>query len=67
MSMFDDMKGKAEGLVDEHGQQAGEGLDKAGDLVDERTGGQHSAQIDSGVERAKDALDGLDGQNDDVP
>jgi hypothetical protein len=43
------------------------GLDKAGDFVDEKTGGQHSAQIDGGVEQAKNALDGLDGQDDDIP
>ena len=67
MSMFDNIKDKVQGLVDEHGDKAGEGLDKAGDLVDERTGGQHSAQIDGGVEHAKNALDGLDGQDDDIP
>lgn len=67
MGMFDDIKAKAEGLVDEHGQQVGEGLDKAGDAVDAKTGGQHSSQIDEGVKRAKEALDGLDGQDDDIP
>ena len=60
MSMFDNIKDKVQGLVDEHG-------DKAGDVVDEKTGGQHSAQIDGGVEQAKNALDGLDGQDDDIP
>ena len=66
MSMFDNIKDKAQDLVDEHGEQAGQGLDKAGDVVDEKTGGQHSAQIDQGVEQAKSALDGLDGQDDDI-
>ncbi len=66
MSAFDDMKDKAEGLVDEHGEQAGSGVDRAGDFVDEKTGGQHSAQIDQGTDRAKDALDKLDGQDDDI-
>ena len=66
MSMFDNIKDKAQDLVDEHGEQAGQGLDKAGDVVDEKTGGQHSAQIDQGVEQAKNALDGLDGQDDDI-
>jgi len=67
MSMFDNIKDKVQGLVDEHGDKAGVGLDKAGDFVDEKTGGQHSAQIDGGVEQAKNALDGLDGQDDDIP
>ena len=67
MSMFDNIKDKVQGLVDEHGDKAGVGLDKAGDFVDEKTGGQHSSQIDGGVEQAKNALDGLDGQDDDIP
>ena len=67
MSMFDNIKDKVQGLVDEHGDKAGQGLDKAGDFVDQRTGGQHSDQIDQGVEQAKNALDGLDGQDDDIP
>ena len=67
MSMFDNIKDKVQGLVDEHGDKAGQGLDKAGDFVDQRTGGQHSDQIDQGVEKAKNALDGLDGQDDDIP
>ena len=67
MSMFDNIKDKVQGLVDEHGDKAGVGLDKAGDFVDEKTGGQHSEQIDGGVEQAKNALDGLDGQDDDIP
>jgi hypothetical protein len=67
MSMFDDMKAKAEGLVDEHGEQVGEGLGKAGDVADEKTGGQYSEQIDQGSAKATDALDRLDGQDDDIP
>ena len=67
MGMFDNIKDKAEALVDSQGEKVGEGLDKAGDFVDEKTGGHHSAQIDGGVEQAKNALDGLDGQDDDIP
>ena len=67
MSTFDNMKDKAQGLVDEHGDKAGYGVDRAGDFVDEKTGGQHSEQIDQGSDRAKDALDKLDGQDDDIP
>jgi hypothetical protein len=67
MSMFDNIKDKVQGLVDDHGDKAGDELGKAGDLVDERTGGQHSEQIDGGVEHAKSALDGLDGRDHDIP
>ena len=37
------------------------------DAVDDKTGGKHSRQIDSGVAKAKDALDDLDGKDDDIP
>ena len=73
MSIFDKFKGKAEDLkekatelVDEHGDQVGGGLDKAGDFVDEKTGGKYGDKIDQGVDKAKDGLDGLDGQDDDI-
>lgn len=61
--MGDEAKEKGEGLVDQHGEQVGEGLDKAGAFADEKTGGTHGEQIDSGVTKAKD---GLDGQDDDI-
>jgi hypothetical protein len=66
MNMFDNIKDKAEALVDSQGDKIGEGLDKVGDLVDEKTGGKYGSQIDSGVDKAKDGLDGLDGQDDDI-
>ncbi|HWD83451.1 MAG TPA: antitoxin [Kribbella sp.] len=74
MGVFDNLKDAAEGLkdkatdlVDGHGDKVGEGLDKAGDFVDERTGGKYGDQIDKGVGVAKNQLDNLDGQNDDIP
>jgi hypothetical protein len=66
MSMFDNAKEKAGGLVDDHGDKVGEGLDKAGDFADEKTGGKYGDKIDQGTDKAKDGLDGLDGQNDDI-
>lgn len=67
MGMLDNLKKMLTGAVDKSGSQVGSGLDKAGDMVDDRTGGKHSGQIDTGVAKAKDALDGLDGKNDDIP
>lgn len=66
MSMFDNMKDKAEDLVNEHGDKVSEGVDKAGEFADEKTGGKYSEHIDQGTDRAKDGLDGLDGQDDDI-
>ena len=35
-------------------------------LVDDKTGGKFGDEIDLGADKAKDALDGLDGQNNDI-
>ncbi len=64
--LADQAKTKATELVDQHGDQVGDGLDKAGAFLDEKTGGQHSDQISQGLAKAKDGLDGLDGQDDDI-
>ena len=57
MGMFDKLRKKAEQAVDEHGDKIAQGLDKAGDLVDKKTGGKYSDKIDTGVDKAKAALD----------
>lgn len=66
MSAFDELKNKAEGLVDTHGDQVDQGIAKAGEMADERTGGQHAEQISQGEQRVRDGLDSLDGQDDDL-
>ncbi len=66
MSAFDDIKNKAKELLDGHGDKVDQGIDKAGDLANERTGGQHGGQIDQGEQKVRDGLDSLDGQNDDL-
>jgi hypothetical protein len=67
MSFFDDLKGKAEELAGEHGEQIEGGLDKLGDLIDDKTEHQHSEHIDTGVEKAKDLLRGLAAGDDQQP
>ncbi|MEO6997849.1 MAG: antitoxin [Terracoccus sp.] len=66
MGVFDNMKDKLTELVDQHGDKAGDGVDKAGDLADEKTGGKYADKVDMGQQKAKDALDGLDGKDDDI-
>lgn len=39
-------------------------IDKAADMVDDKTGSKHSDKIDSAAEKAKDAVDKLDGKID---
>jgi len=60
------MKAKLTGAVDSQGEKIADGLDKAGDLIDDKTGGKYGDKIETGVDKAKDALDGLDGENDDI-
>lgn len=58
-----DSKEKAEGLADEHGDKAKDGIDKAADMADDKTGGKHSEHIDKGADAAKGAVDGLQSDN----
>ncbi len=53
---FKDFTDKARELAAEHADQVDQGVEKAGDLADERTGGQHSEKIEQGVDKAQDAL-----------
>jgi hypothetical protein len=45
---------KAKDMAEQHDDKVDQGLDKAGDLADEKTGGGHSEQIDRGVDMAQD-------------
>ncbi len=66
MGFLQDVKSKLTKAVDSQGEKIGEGLDKAGDIVDKKTGGKYADKIDSGIDKAKDALDDLDGKDDDI-
>ena len=63
MGMFDNMKDKAEDLAKEHPDQVNEGLEKAGDFADDRTGGKFEDQIDKGQEFARDRMGNGEGQD----
>jgi hypothetical protein len=64
MGFLDDAKKKMNEAVDKHGDKISQGIDKAADFADEKTKGKYSEKIDSGVAKAKDALDKLDGKDD---
>jgi hypothetical protein len=53
----------AKEFADQHDEQVDQGLEKAGDLADERTGGEHRDQIDRGVDTAQERT----GQGDTQP
>ncbi|MFJ8055432.1 antitoxin [Streptomyces sp. NPDC096142] len=50
---LDKLKDKAEEIAEEHGGKIAGGLEKAGDLVDEKTDGKHSERIDTAVDKAQ--------------
>ena len=65
LSIFDDVKGKAEGLVNKHGDAIKRGVEKSGDWVDGKTGDKYKDQIDSAQKATSDYVDGsakADGQ-----
>ncbi len=49
MGFMDDAKK----FADQHDEQVDQGLEKAGDQIDERTGNKYSGQIDKGVDEAQ--------------
>ena len=67
MSFLDKAKDKLTKAVDQHGDKIAEGIDKAGKAVNDRTGGKHANKINQATGKARDALDSLDGKNDDIP
>ena len=66
MGFLDKLKKQATKAVDDHGDQIAQGIDKAAAAVDKKTGRKHHGQVETGREKLKDALDSLDGKNDDI-
>ena len=48
-----DFLNKAGDMADKHDEQVDRGLERAGDEVDERTGGKHAGQVDKAVDQAQ--------------
>ncbi len=62
MGLLDKLKGtksKAAKLAAENEDKIDDGIDKAADFIDDRTGGKHTDKIDSAAETAKGAVDKL--------
>lgn len=60
MGLFD----KAKDLASENSDAVNEGLDKATDFANEKTGGQYEDQIQQGADFARDQLGGQGDQGD---
>ena len=67
MGFLDNAKDKLTKAVDQHGDKIAQGIDKAAQLANEKTGGKHADKIDKATGKARDALDQLDGKDDDIP
>ncbi|MEU3910295.1 antitoxin [Streptomyces sp. NPDC029721] len=60
--MFDalkNLKDKAEEIAQSHGGAIAAGLEKVGDIVDQKTDGKHSVTIDTAVDEAQDLMENL--------
>lgn len=55
-----DMVDKAKDVAADNKDKVKEGIDKAGDIVDEKTGGEHAEHVDKGQQAAKDYVENLD-------
>jgi len=51
--------------VEEHSDQAEKVIDKAAELIDDKTGHAHGKQIDQAAAKAKDFVEKLDDKKDD--
>jgi hypothetical protein len=45
---------KAKDFADDHDKQVDQGIEKAGDQIDDRTGNKHAEQVDKGVDQAQE-------------
>ncbi|MEU7636188.1 antitoxin [Streptomyces sp. NPDC039016] len=63
MSVLDKLKELLKG----HEEQAGKGVDKAGDYVDERTQGKYQSQADTAQDKLKEQMGGTDRDTDRPP
>ena len=57
MGLLDDLKGKAQQAIGGNHESIKNGIEKAGDFVDSKTGGKHADKIDSVQRGASDFVD----------
>ena len=63
MGFLDDAMGKAKDLVDTNEEKFDDAIERAGDLVDDKTGDQYAGQVD----QAQDLLQEKTGEGDTHP
>ncbi|GAA4144305.1 antitoxin [Phytohabitans flavus] len=64
MGIADSFKNKAEQAIDKvDGERVKKGVEKAGDKIDEKTGGKYSGQVDKAQDAASGYIDKMDGKS----
>ncbi|TDT33195.1 antitoxin [Naumannella halotolerans] len=63
MGIFD----KAKDLASEHSDKVDQGIDQAGDAVDQKTGSKYEGQVDQAQDFAKDQFGGQPGEGEPKP
>ncbi|MBA3742738.1 antitoxin [Sporichthya sp.] len=63
MGKLDELKAKAKAKVTENRDKIESGLEKAGNMVNQKTHGKHGDKIDKGLEKAKEGLDRAEGKD----
>ena len=51
---------KVKSMFGQHGDKVDQGIDKAGDVADDKTGGKYTGQVDKAQDAAKDGIDKID-------
>ena len=68
MGLIDDLKGKAQGLIRGNEQAIKDGINKAGDFVDSKTGGKYAGHVDKVQDGASTFVDkNADGTPNEAP
>ncbi|MGK5499064.1 antitoxin [Streptomyces sp. URMC 125] len=55
-------KDKVKGMMSRHGDKVDQGVEKAGDAADRRTGGKHRHHIDTGTGKARETRERMTGE-----
>lgn len=58
------LRKQAEDIAEDHGDKIADGVDKATDMIDDKTGGKYSDKLDQVDDKAADAIDKLAGDAD---
>ena len=67
MGILDDLKGKAQQLIGGNEEAIKDGIEKAGDFIDSKTGGKFADKVDAVQQGASGLVDKVDPEPDTAP